>query len=155
MKEYISGKENYTVEDLGCHTYYDAAAKVGTKVKESKEDTSDRQSLGLLVCGTGMGVGMIANKVPGIRAATVENVTAARYARAVNDANVLCLGQLITNEATAKEIVDAFLEQEFRKHPIGPDGKPADWWSKDVENFLSTSLEGISRVEQETQKTQQ
>jgi ribose 5-phosphate isomerase B len=65
-----------------------------------------------------MGVGIVANKYPaGVRAATVENVTAARYSRAVNDANILCLGQLITGEENAKELVDAIFEQEFNTHP--------------------------------------
>jgi len=60
---------------------------------------------------------MVANKFPGIRAATVENIVATRYARAVNDANVLCLGQLITPLPLAKEMLDAFVQQEFCTAP--------------------------------------
>lgn len=92
---------------------------------------------------------MVANKFPGIRAATVENVVATRYARAVNNANVLCLGQLVTPLPQAKDMLDAFLQQKFCTTPTLEDGTtPAPWWSDQVETFLSTSHEGIARVEE-------
>ena len=143
LKSHVQKTDEYEVTDLGIDTYFDAAGKVGAAV--GKDETSK----GILVCGTGMGVGIMANKYSGVRAATVENVTAARYARAVNDANVLCLGQLITPEDQGKVILDAFLEQEFNTHPKMENGEPAPWWSDQVENFLSTSKEGISRIEKE------
>lgn len=143
MKSHLEGKGTYEVTDIGVDTYFDAAGKVG------KEVGSDSTSKGVLVCGTGMGVGIMANKYSGVRAATCENVTAARFARAVNDANVLCLGQLITPEEQAKHMLDAFLEQEFNVHPKLENGEPAPWWNGNVETFLSTSKEGIARVENE------
>jgi ribose 5-phosphate isomerase B len=68
---------------------------------------------GVCVCGSGIGIGIAANKVPGIRAAVVHDVTSARLARRHNDANVLCLGERTTGRATALESVDAFLAVEF------------------------------------------
>lgn len=146
MKAHVEAKGGYEVTDYGTDTYFDAAGKVGAAVGK------DANAQGILVCGTGMGVGIMANKCPGVRAATVENVTAARYSRAVNDANILCLGQLITGEDKAKELVDAFFEQEFNTHPKMENGQPAPWWNENVEAFLSTSKEGIDRVEKESMK---
>merc|ERR1739841_477092 len=64
---------------------------------------------GLLFCGTGMGVGIVANRFSGIQAATCENVAAARCARAINDSNVLCLGGKVTTPSDARAICDAWL----------------------------------------------
>lgn len=68
---------------------------------------------GILFCGTGMGMNMIANRFPGIRAAVVESVYAAKMCRAINDANVLCLGQMLWGEWMANAAVDAFLDTKF------------------------------------------
>jgi len=149
--------------DLGTETYFDAAAKVGRQIGRhvNKDDSSGSGSgsgsngtgaYGLLVCGTGMGVGMVANNFPGVRAATVETVSAARCARAVNDANVICLGQLVTPLDQAKRLVDAFFDQAFNTRPSDEDGTPVAWWNDNVEAFLSTSHEGLSRVEEEARK---
>jgi ribose 5-phosphate isomerase B len=143
MKAHIEAKGGYQIVDFGKDTYFDTAGKVGAAVGQ------DGNAFGILVCGTGMGVGIVANKYAGVRAATVENVTATRYARAVNDANVICLGQLVTPPEKAKEMVDAFFEQGFNSRPTMEDGQPAPWWSDNVEKFLSTSKEGIARVEKQ------
>lgn len=68
---------------------------------------------GILVCYTGIGMCMAANKVNGIRAALVTNEENARLTREHNDANVLCLGAKDTDFATAKKIIDTFLSTEF------------------------------------------
>ena len=134
------------IVDYGNDTYFDAAAKVGKALAESP----NKNDMGVLVCGTGMGVGIVANKFPSVRAATCENIMAARCARAVNDANVLCLGQLVTTPEDAKLLADEFLfKQEFISHPSGSDDKPVEWWNENVENFLKTSLSGIEHVEQQ------
>jgi ribose 5-phosphate isomerase B len=65
--------------------------------------------LGVCVCGTGIGIAMAAGSVPGIRAATVHDVTSARLAREHNHANVLCLGARLSGEAVALDALDAFL----------------------------------------------
>jgi len=64
---------------------------------------------GILICGTGIGVSVSANKVPGIRAALATDSYMARMARAHNDANVLCLGARVIGEGVAEEILDAWL----------------------------------------------
>jgi ribose 5-phosphate isomerase B len=71
------------------------------------------EGLGILVCGTGMGVAIVANKVPGVRAARCTDTFSARMARAHNDANVLCLGGWISGRGLAEDMVRAFLETPF------------------------------------------
>lgn len=73
----------------------------------------NEEGLGILICGTGLGMSMAANKMPGIRAALCFNTTMAKYAKAHNDANVLCLGARILGIEVAKDIVDTFLNTEF------------------------------------------
>jgi ribose 5-phosphate isomerase B len=80
---------------------------VGRAVAEGRADR------GLCVCGTGIGISISANKVPGIRAALVHDVTTAALARRHNDANVVCLGGRTTGMATAIDAVDAFFSTEF------------------------------------------
>ena len=75
---------------------------------------SGRSQLGLLVCSTGIGMSIAANKVPGIRAALAFNEETATLARQHNNANVLCLGQKVTPPEEAKKIVDAFLSTSFQ-----------------------------------------
>jgi ribose 5-phosphate isomerase B len=71
------------------------------------------EGLGILVCGTGMGVAIVANKVPGVRAARCTDTFSARMARAHNDANVLCLGGWISGRGLAEDMARAFLETPF------------------------------------------
>ena len=68
---------------------------------------------GILICGTGIGIGIAANRHRNIRAATSHDVTSARLARAHNDANVLCLGARIVGREVALDCVDAFLTTPF------------------------------------------
>ena len=70
-------------------------------------------SLGILVCGSGIGMSMAANRVPGVRAALCTHEVMARLARQHNDANVLCLGERIVGAALGLAIVDAFLAASF------------------------------------------
>jgi len=72
-----------------------------------------RADRGLCVCGTGIGIGIAANKVPGIRAAVVHDSTTARLARQHNDANVVCLGERTTGPSEAIDAVDTFFSTEF------------------------------------------
>ena len=68
---------------------------------------------GILVCGTGIGMSIAANKVKGIRAAHCTDYFSAKYTRLHNDANILCLGERITGAGLALELVKVFLETEF------------------------------------------
>lgn len=69
--------------------------------------------LGILVCGTGQGMAMSANKLPGIRAGVVSDTFSARMIRAHNNANILCIGERVIGAGLARELVQAFLETPF------------------------------------------
>jgi RpiB/LacA/LacB family sugar-phosphate isomerase len=102
----------FEVEDLGTPSaestdYPDWAAVVGRAVRDQAG------SVGVLVCGSGLGVCIAANKINGVRAADVWSVEAARLSRAHNNANVLCVGARLVPEAAAFSIVDAWLDTEF------------------------------------------
>ena len=100
------------VEDLGPVTadsvdYPDFAVRVGEAL------AAGRARFGLLVCGTGIGMSITANKLAGVRAALCRTEYEARMARAHNDANVLCLGERVTGAGLATAIVEAFLATPF------------------------------------------
>jgi ribose 5-phosphate isomerase B len=102
----------HQVDDLGPPStastdYPDWAAAVGRAVREQPG------ARGLLVCGSGIGICIAANKIHGVRAALGFSVEAARLSRAHNDANVLCVGARLTTEAEALAIVDAWLATSF------------------------------------------
>jgi len=99
-------------EDLGCYDtgsvdYPDTGGKVAQAVAKRRVDH------GILVCSTGIGMSIAANKVPGVRAALCHDTFSAQRSRAHNDANVLCLGEWVVGEGLAKEIVKAYLSAEF------------------------------------------
>ncbi|MFT3915367.1 MAG: ribose 5-phosphate isomerase B [Anaeromyxobacteraceae bacterium] len=81
--------------------------------KLTGELVAGRAKLGILVCGTGIGMSIAANKVKGIRAAVCRTEYEARMARAHNDANVLCLGERVTGLGVGAAVVKAFLETPF------------------------------------------
>jgi ribose 5-phosphate isomerase B len=88
--------------------YPDIAAKVAEAVSQG------RCQKGILVCGTGVGMSIAANRAPGIRAANCASEFVASLSRAHNDANVLCLGQRVLGSGLALAIVDAFLDTSFQ-----------------------------------------
>ena len=103
---------DYEIQDLGTHTrdsvdYPDFGKAVGRMVAGGEAD------LGICICGSGIGISIAANKIDGVRAAVINDVTSARLARAHNDANVICLGARLIGSVTAKESLDAFLSTDF------------------------------------------
>ncbi len=92
--------------------YPDVAIDVCARVLADRGD-ADPQALGILVCGTGQGMAIAANKVQGIRAAVVSDPFSARMARVHNDANILCLGERVLGVELAKILVDEFLRASF------------------------------------------
>ena len=111
LKEYLLKRE-LNVIDFGTYStestdYPDYARAVAQSV------ASEQSDLGLLICSTGVGMSITANKVPGVRAALVFDEQMAVLARQHNNANVLCLGQNITPPEQAKRMVDAFLSTHF------------------------------------------
>ncbi|MBR3403315.1 MAG: ribose 5-phosphate isomerase B [Parasporobacterium sp.] len=102
----------FEVEDLGTYStescdYPDYAKKV------CEEVVSGRAEKGLLVCGTGIGMSMAANKVRGIRAAVLSDEFSAQATREHNDANVLCLGARVLDTDRAVKLLDIFLDTPF------------------------------------------
>jgi len=105
-------QNNIEITDLGCNTpdsvdYPDYAKKVCAEILQ------DRAEFGILVCGTGIGMSMAANKIVTIRAAVCNDVYAAEMTRKHNDANVLCLGARTVNPSIVRDIVNVFLKTEF------------------------------------------
>jgi ribose 5-phosphate isomerase B len=102
----------HDVTDLGTHgdgrvDYPDYGAAVARAVVDGTH------TLGIAVCGSGIGIAMAATKVPGGRGATCHDVTSAQLARAHNDANVLCIGERLTGVDVAKAMVEAFIVTPF------------------------------------------
>ncbi|MDO5123642.1 MAG: ribose 5-phosphate isomerase B [Eubacteriales bacterium] len=81
--------------------------------KTAKAVATGECEKGIICCGTGIGVCMVANKVKGVRAATVTNEFCAEMTRRHNDANVLCMGGRVIDEATAVKLADIFLSTPF------------------------------------------
>ena len=102
----------HVVDDLGCDSearvdYPDYAAAVAGAVVTGSADR------GVLLCGTGIGMSIAANKIIGIRAALVHDVTTARLASEHNNANILCIGARVTGPMVADECVTAWLQTAF------------------------------------------
>jgi glycine hydroxymethyltransferase len=111
LKRYMESRR-MSVADLGAHSkdatdYPDFAQAVGLAIAHG------RAEFGILVCTTGIGMSIAANKIAGVRAALVADERAASLARQHNDANVICLAAKYTPEETARKIVDAFLNAHF------------------------------------------
>ena len=115
IKEFVKNlflKRGYVVEDLGPDSanrvdYPDFAKKVATKVAQNPG------SQGVLICGTGIGMSIAANKIKGIRAAEVHDYYTAKMARAHNDANILCFGERVVGKGEIESIVEAWCETKF------------------------------------------
>lgn len=110
----------YTVEDMGCDStaschYPEFASRVCEKVQKDLDG-----SFGILICGTGIGMSMCANKHKGIRAAVCGDTYSAKMTRCHNDANLLCIGARVTGSCLALDILDAFLGAEYEggRHAI-------------------------------------
>lgn len=111
VKEHLEAL-GHEVIDTGCGVgekcdYPAAAGKVCRLVQ------SGRAELGILICGTGVGMSLAANKYKGIRAACCSEPFSARLTREHNDANILCFGTRVVGEGTAMDLVDAFVNTEY------------------------------------------
>ena len=111
LKQYLL-QQGISVDDQGTNSaeavdYPDYARKIAAEV------IAGRAELGIGVCGTGIGMSIAANKVPGIRAASVTSEFQAEVSRSHNDANVLCLGARVLREDEAIKIVAKWLHTDF------------------------------------------
>jgi ribose 5-phosphate isomerase B len=100
--------EDYGVYDTKPSLYPDIAVKVALEIQKGRHDR------GILMCGTGIGVCIAANKVPGIRAATCHDTYSAERARKSNNAQILTMGARVIGPELAKTVVDAWLKSEFQ-----------------------------------------
>lgn len=107
LRDWGHESKDFGCYDTGSVDYPDIAVQVARSV------AGGECWRGILICSTGIGMSMAANKVRGIRAALCHNVFCARRAREHNDANVLCLGAEVVNEAELAEILKAFLTTAF------------------------------------------
>lgn len=103
----------YTVDDMGVESedpvdYPDVGAALAEKVAEGA------YTRGILVCGTGAGMAIVANKVPGVRAVCVNDPYTAERAVASNNAQVITMGAQITGGAVAKKLIDIWLESQYQ-----------------------------------------
>lgn len=111
LKKYLE-EQNMEYIDFGCQSeksvdYPDIGFKVAKEVKSGKYDR------GILICGTGIGMSIVANKVKGIRATLCYNEFSARCSREHNDANILVLGGRVIGSGLAREIVRVWLNTDF------------------------------------------
>ncbi len=115
LKENIKNQlinKKISIIDLGPRNnnsvdYPDYAKKVANRVKSKKSD------VGILVCGSGTGMSISANKIRGIRAAVCYNISSTRLCRQHNNANILCLGSRLTPKKMANKILAIFLKTKF------------------------------------------
>jgi RpiB/LacA/LacB family sugar-phosphate isomerase len=112
LKTYLID-QGHDVEDLGCFDegsvdYPDLGQIVAQKVSTGEAER------GILICGTGIGMSIVANKFPRVRAALVNHVYAARMAKEHNNANILVMGGRIVGPGLAREMVKQWLEAEFQ-----------------------------------------
>ncbi len=114
--------------------YFDVAVSAAEMVSKGDVDC------GLLLCGTGAGMCIVSNKVPGIRAVCVESVYAARKAKAINDANIITMGSMIVGDSMACDMLDAWLDTKFA------DGFPG------LEDFLEEALKSVNAVDAKTRR---
>ena len=111
IKDFLINK-NISIIDLGPMNdnsvdYPDYAKKLSNRIKLKKSD------IGILVCGSGTGMAMSANKIKGIRAAVCYNMKSTRLSRQHNDANIISIGSRLTKKNTAFKLVSIFLKTKF------------------------------------------
>lgn len=110
LKTHVQAK-GYATEDVGTHSLESTDYPVHAKNLCAR--VLETEGLGILICGTGIGVSITANRIPGIRAALCANEFMARMAKMHNNANVLCMGDRVIGTELAKAITDAYLDAEF------------------------------------------
>jgi len=140
LKEHLLSK-GIDVIDVGSfpdmkRRYYEVARDVAVKIQQGEADK------GILLCGTGMGVAIVANKFKGIYAAVVETEFGALKAKQINNANVLTMGPMMISEWRAKRAVDNWLSANHTDEAA----------SKEVADFLKHSLDVIKEIEDENFK---
>ena len=136
IKKYLTEKKGVAVEDCGMlpggefKAYYEVAPALAEKIR------SGRYEKGILICGTGQGMAMIANKFKGVYAACCESVYAGGRASIINRANVLTMGGWVTAPEAGIEIVEAWLTKRF-----------GEGFDEDRVKFLQNACEEVKKIE--------
>jgi sugar-phosphate isomerases, RpiB/LacA/LacB family len=131
-------EQGYEVEDCGTQslekgmTFYEVAPVAAKKIQDGEFER------GILICGTGMGMSVVANKFKGVYAAACESTYAAEKCRAINDANILAMGGWMIGEVLGCEMADVFLHTEFTQNL-------EEWRQK----FLRGAREQVKNIEEE------
>lgn len=122
IKKHLT-ENGYDVTDMGPNSDASCHYPIYAKAVCEKVQQNLQGSFGILICGTGIGMSMCANKHKGIRAALCSDTFSARMTRQHNDANVLCMGARVIGSCLATDILDSFLSAEFEggRHKVRVD----------------------------------
>ena len=143
LKEVVKShliEKGLQIDDVGMFNaeeeipYYEVAATAARKIQSGEADR------GILFCGTGMGLSIVANKFKGVYASVVESEFGAQHARAINDSNVLTMGGFVISEYRAKRIADLWLDSKFTEG------------YEHIGDFLTSALDEIKAIEEQTMK---
>jgi D-erythrulose 4-phosphate isomerase len=119
IEAHLATKKDHSVSNLSQSGFYaDLSAKLAQTIVDGENER------GILICGTGIGVSISANKVPGIRAALTHDTYSAERAAKSNNAQIITMGARVIGPELAKSIVDAWLASEF--DPAGPSAENVD-----------------------------
>lgn len=138
LKEIIKKhlETTHKIEDIGGFSTKDKTPYFTIAHEAGKRISTQQAERAILVCSTGAGTAIVANKHPGVYAVACESLHAARYSRSINNANVLALGGQITPPEQAQEIIDVFLKTAF-----------AESFEEADHNWLCYSLKYIEQLE--------
>lgn len=137
IREYLDGR-NYDYTDLGISSNAEARPYNAVAAAAARKVQSGECDLAVLVCGTGAGMNIVANKFRGLYAVACESPYSARMARAINDARVLCMGANIVTPQIGVEMVETFIETPYLSG--------MEEWRKD---WLRNAADGVRKLEDE------
>lgn len=141
LKEYLENKYGCEVTDVGMQAEGEFVSYIDTAQKAAEEIQKGNYERGILLCGTGAGMTLVANKFRGIRAVLCSSPYEAKMCRTINDANVMCMGGSIVTPVIGKLLVDEFINTPFKEA-----------FPEDRHQFLEFAKEEIARIEAEQSK---
>ena len=140
IKAYLTQKKKYEILDMGMYAaneqipYYEVAKKVAIKVQSGEAEK------GIIFCGTGGGVSIVANKFKGVYATVVESEFGGLHARVINNTNVLAMGGWVFSEYVAKRTIDLWLNSQFTEGYA------------EIADFLKKAAKEVEKIDHENMK---